>query len=175
MNGWDVLNTTVSAGVTAFVALQVAKSARSHDNENAERQRRQDSLEKVAELFEKAHSDLMDDFAWFKRSCDVLALPEGQDKQIQEEHFAVESAKRINPVPVVRESLGVIRARLAMLRADLALVNLENYFKTADGAIRTTARAGTEARASIEVAIGKLWEQRRVLIEGIAEEYNKPR
>jgi hypothetical protein len=58
VNGWDVLNTFVSAGSAGYIALRVAKAARVHENQQRQHRKRQDGLDKIVDGFEEAHATI---------------------------------------------------------------------------------------------------------------------
>ena len=65
MDGWDVLNTAVSAGVTGFIAIVITRAARSHEREKEFRQHQRDILSKVAVTVDECDAGLTEAAASF--------------------------------------------------------------------------------------------------------------
>jgi len=177
VNGWDSLSEAVKilgpSGLTAFVALRLARLAQSHEQNKERRRRRQDALETVVELFEQGHVDMTDISIAYQIKCDIEDLP--KEKQTDACERAKEHLKKGTAnLGSIRRSLGIMRARLLMLKAADAVEALEGYRVICDRFVRSSVKTDAETRKKMEDMWEELQPARQALVQAIAEAYDEP-
>lgn len=174
MNGWDVLNEALKllgpSSLTAYVALKIAKSSRSHEESKERRKRRQDTVEIIAELFEQANTDLLDQIIVYEIGCHYEDLPPDEKKVLQD--FVAEKRKaQSEKLPSIRRSVGIIRARVGMLGAMDAQAAFDAYTEVADKIVKASSKTDTKTRKQIAQYFEQVQKFRPIFVSALAKYY----
>ena len=176
MNGWDALDTALKviapSSITAFVAVKVAKLTHSHEDLKERRRRRQDALEAVVELFEKAHVMILDVVIAYRIEGDIRELPEGdQEKARKSAEKVLELAN--DCLGEIRNAFGRMHSRLKMLGAAEADAALDDYHTVADELVKKTAEYTSEGRRFVEDAWQKLRPKRLSFVDAVSRRFKE--